>query len=65
MNLPDEEWDTVGGLVFGLSGRVPAQGERVKFDSVEFETEKVTGRRVQKVLVRKLATAAEDEGGAE
>jgi CBS domain containing-hemolysin-like protein len=52
--LPHEEWDTVGGLVFGLTGRVPAQGERVKFDSLEFITERVTGRRVQKVVIRKL-----------
>ena len=60
VELPDEEWDTVGGLVFGLAGRVPAQGERVKFDSVEFETERVTGRRVQKVLVRKIAPSTDE-----
>ena len=52
--LPDEEWDTVGGLVFGLTGRVPVPGERVKFDSLEFMTERVTGRRIQKVVIKKL-----------
>ena len=52
--LPDEEWDTVGGLVFGLTGRVPVVGERVKFDSLEFLTERVTGRRIQKVVITKL-----------
>ena len=25
--LPDEEWDTVGGLILGLAGRVPKEGE--------------------------------------
>ena len=53
-DLPDEEWDTVGGLVFGLTGRVPVPGERVKFDSLEFLTERVTGRRIQKVVITKL-----------
>ena len=53
-DLPDEEWDTVGGLVFGLTGRVPVPGERVKFDSLEFMTERVSGRRIQKVVIKKL-----------
>jgi len=58
--LPDEEWDTVGGLVFGLTGRVPVPGERVKFDSLEFITERVTGRRIQKVVIRKLSEPHEE-----
>jgi putative hemolysin len=53
VNLPHEEWDTVGGLVFGLVGRVPSVGETVSFDSVDFTTERVTGRRIQKVLITK------------
>jgi CBS domain containing-hemolysin-like protein len=59
VELPHEEWDTVGGLVFGLTGRVPAAGETVHFDSIEFRTERVTGRRIQKVLVSKLASEPE------
>ena len=54
VDLPHEEWDTVGGLVFGLTGRVPVAGERVKYDSIEFRTERVTGRRIQKVVIKKL-----------
>ena len=27
VDLPDDEWDTVGGLMLGLAGRVPAEGE--------------------------------------
>ena len=62
VDLPHEEWDTVGGLVFGLTGRVPEVGESVRFDSLEFKTERVTGRRVQKVLITKTPGAElEDE----
>jgi hypothetical protein len=31
-DLPDEEWDTVGGLLFGLLGHVPRAGEDVRAD---------------------------------
>ena len=61
--LPHEEWYTVGGLVFGLTGRVPTQGERVKFDSLEFMTERVTGRRIQKVVITKLPPEPEPATG--
>jgi CBS domain containing-hemolysin-like protein len=54
VDLPHEEWDTVGGLVFGLTGRVPITGESVRYDSLEFLTERVTGRRIQKVVIKKL-----------
>ncbi|HVF53857.1 MAG TPA: hemolysin family protein [Actinomycetota bacterium] len=57
-DLPHEEWDTVGGLVFGLLGRVPVAGEIVRFDSLELTTEAVRGRRVQRVLITKSAGAA-------
>jgi putative hemolysin len=59
VELPHEEWDTVGGLVFGLVGRVPSVGETVSYDSVEFTTERVTGRRIQKVLITKLPQVEE------
>ena len=59
VDLPHEEWDTVGGLVFGLTGRVPMPGESVTFDSLEFLTERVVGRRIKKVVIKK--TVARDE----
>ena len=61
VDLPDEEWDTVGGLVFGLTGRVPSPGETVRYDSVEFTTERVLGRRIKQVLVSKQPAGAASE----
>jgi CBS domain containing-hemolysin-like protein len=57
-DLPHEEWDTVGGLVFGLTGRVPIVGEKVQFNSLEFVTERVKGRRIEKVVITKGAAQA-------
>lgn len=61
VDLPHEEWDTVGGLVFALTGRVPVVGEMVRYDSVEFTTERVTGRRIQKVVIAKVDAEPEPE----
>ncbi|MCA1697312.1 MAG: hemolysin family protein [Actinobacteria bacterium] len=61
VDLPHEEWDTVGGLVFALTGRVPLAGEKVRYDSVEFTTERVTGRRIQKVVIAKVDPEPEPE----
>jgi CBS domain containing-hemolysin-like protein len=51
VDLPDTEWDTVGGLVFNLLGHVPDVGETVKFQGLEFRTEQVKGRRIVSVAI--------------
>jgi CBS domain containing-hemolysin-like protein len=61
-DLPHDEWDTVGGLVFGLTGHVPNPGERVRFDSLEFTTERVSGRRIQKVVIAKKQDESAPQG---
>jgi CBS domain containing-hemolysin-like protein len=48
--IPDEDWDTVGGLILGLAGRVPAEGENFEFNRHLITVERVQGRRV--ALVR-------------
>ncbi len=50
-DLPDDEWDTVGGLVLGLAGRVPREGEQFDFDGAHLVPERVQGRRVERVRV--------------
>ena len=52
VELPDTEWDTVGGLVFNLLGHVPEAGETVRFQGLEFRTERVEGRRIASVAIR-------------
>jgi len=52
--LPDAEWDTVGGLVFNLLGHVPEEGESVRFQGLELRTERVQGRRIASVRITRL-----------
>ena len=58
VELPDTEWDTVGGLVFNLLGHVPDEGECVRFQGLEFCTERVKGRRIVSVHIRRVADGA-------
>ncbi len=52
IDLPDEEWDTVGGLVLALAGRVPDEGEAFEFESHVFVAEEVRKRRIGRVRLR-------------
>jgi CBS domain containing-hemolysin-like protein len=49
--LPDTDWDTVGGLVFNLLGHVPEPGETVRCQGLEFRTERVEGRRIAMIAI--------------
>jgi CBS domain containing-hemolysin-like protein len=51
VELPDTDWDTVGGLMFNLLGHVPVEGEAVDFQSLEFRAERVQGRRIRLVRI--------------
>ena len=51
IELPDTEWDTVGGLIFNLLGKVPDEGECVGFKSIELCAERMQGRRIVSVLI--------------
>jgi len=65
LELEDEdEYDTVGGLVFHRIGGVPKPGDQVSVDGLILTVESTDGRRVGKVLVvRQPVTAdvADDE----
>jgi len=59
VELPDEEWDTVGGLMLGLLGSIPVEGEEVAFRALTFKAERVQGRRIAKVLITRRAPERE------
>lgn len=49
VELPHEEWDTVGGLVLGLAGRVPREDESFEHEGVTLTVVRVQGRRIAQV----------------
>jgi putative hemolysin len=61
VELPDEGWDTVAGLVLDLFGRIPKEGERVPFQGLAFTAEEVQGRRIARVLIERVPQTDEAE----
>ena len=53
-NISDEDFDTVGGCVFHLLGRVPAVGDIVETNNVRFTVLSVEGHRVRRVRAQRL-----------
>lgn len=51
VDLPDEDWDTVAGLVMGLAERVPDEGERFSYGPLTLTVARMQGRRVADVSV--------------
>ena len=52
LGLEDEdEYDTVGGLIYHRIGGVPSPGDQVQVDGLQLTVESTDGRRVSKVLV--------------
>ncbi|MDA8075046.1 MAG: hemolysin family protein [Actinomycetota bacterium] len=56
--LPQEGWDTVGGLLLAVSGHVPVEGESVDVDGVRLVAERVQGRRISRVRIERSAPSA-------
>jgi magnesium and cobalt exporter, CNNM family len=54
--LPEGDWDSVGGLLIGLLGHVPVEGEVAEVDGVRLRAEKVTGRRIGRIVITKKAS---------
>lgn len=55
--LPEGDWDTVGGLIYSQLGHVPTEGEEVHFRGHLLTAEEVSGRRIGKVRISPPVTA--------
>ncbi len=51
--------DTLGGFIFTRLGRIPEEGEQVREGSLVMTVEKVEGRRIRQVRVRREASPEE------
>jgi putative hemolysin len=51
--LPQEEFDTIGGFVLHLFGKLPAKGEKVNYQDYIFHIDSVSRTRILKVRIEK------------
>jgi CBS domain containing-hemolysin-like protein len=55
VELPEGEWDTVGGLVFSELGKVAEVGDTVRVPGAELRVDRVQGRRIVRVRITPMA----------
>ena len=60
VEIHKENFETVGGFIFHLLGRVPEPGERVDFDSLSMIIESADGMRIERVRIIKPETEREN-----
>ncbi len=62
INLPEEyEYETIGGFVYNLAGKVPVAGEKVEYENLVFTVETLAGRRISKILITKKPIEYQEE----
>ncbi len=60
-DLPEEEFDTIGGYVMHLFGKIPAKGEEVRSDGYAFCVQEVGKTRILKVKITRLPPEESEE----
>jgi CBS domain containing-hemolysin-like protein len=58
--LPDGDWDTVGGLIFNTLGHVPELGETVEVAGAMLRVERMEGRRITRVRFTRVDALPDD-----
>ena len=53
-SLQSTDFNTLGGFVFGLFGRMPKVGEQLKYRNLKLEVLELEGRKIGKVKITKL-----------
>ena len=56
-DLPEGDWDTVGGLLFSWLGHVPTNGESIDIGSFRLTASRVQGRRIGLVRIDRITPA--------
>ncbi|WP_076487778.1 hemolysin family protein [Alkalispirochaeta americana] len=63
ITLPDDDYDTLGGFVFDLFGKIPVKFEKVSHDNIDFIVQDMDGHKIKtiKVMVKPDEAPRNDE----
>ncbi len=64
-DLPDDDFHTVGGFVFGQLGRAPQPGDDVVWNTMRFDVLEVESNRIEKIAVQFMERPAARRGDDE
>ncbi len=63
--MPQEDYHTLAGFVFGQLGRAPEQGDELLWDGLRFEVVEVDGARIEKLNVEFLPDGKQEPAEVE
>lgn len=61
LTTDDDEYETLGGLIYHILERIPVQGEKMEFNGFELTAQEVVNNRVSKIKVKKIVTQTSAE----
>ena len=61
INLPEDVFETVGGFVLGLFGRLPAEGDQIRHDNLMFTVLRLRKNRIARVRILKYTPENHEE----
>lgn len=53
VQLPEDEFETVGGFVLGLFGRLPAEGDQIRYNNLLFTILRIRRNRIARIRILK------------
>lgn len=53
IEFPEGDYDTIAGFLSHIAGKIPSEGEEIRYDHLIFRIEKADKRRVLKVRIKK------------
>jgi putative hemolysin len=59
ISIPEKDFDTVGGFVFHLFGKLPGKGEEVRFGDYVFRVEKMGKARILNIRIERRGQSAD------
>ena len=54
IELPEGEFESVGGFVIHLLGKIPDAGEKITFEDLEMTIKSAEDRKIEKILITRL-----------
>lgn len=50
-DIPDDDYDTLGGFVFELFGKIPVKFEKVSYNDIDFIIQEMDGQKIKSVKI--------------
>lgn len=60
VKIPEDEFETIGGFVLGLFGRLPAEGDQIRFNNLMFTVLRLRKNRIARIRMLKLPPEDQD-----